>query len=175
MENEFWILEGEPIRVSFNTKGVKFYKGGTGILGSPIQAQLRLIGTDGTKKFQISSVRDLEGRVVIGSPEEALEFVRLFSSIGTHYLFPDIQYIEPTLADNAPGPGEYTEEYKQRMNLEPPRYRQEGDVYVIERNLLDRAGKLFRATERVGRDGGYLLLKTLTIDEHSPVTYPTYQ
>lgn len=175
MKNEFWILEGEPIQVSFNTKGVKFYKGGTGILGSPMEAQLRLIGTDGTKKFQISGVRDLEGRVVIGSPEEALEFVRLFSSIETHYLFPDIQYIEPTLANNAPDPGEYTKEYKQRMNLQSPRYKQEGDGFVIERNLVDRAGKLFRATEHVGRDGAYSLLKALIIDEHSPVTYPTYQ
>jgi hypothetical protein len=175
MKNEIWILEKEPIHVSFNTKGVEFYKGGTGILGSPIQAQLRLIGTDGTKKFEISSVGDLKGRVVIGNSEEALEFVRLLSSIETHYLFPDIQYIEPTLTDNAPGPGEYTEEHKQRMNLEPPRYRQEGDIYVIERNLVDRSGKLFRATERVERDGGYSLLKTLIIDEHSPITYPTYQ
>jgi hypothetical protein len=175
MSEQIWFLEDKAIRVSFDTKGYAFYKGGRGILGTPVEAYLRLIAVKGGEKMEIPSVSDLKGRVVIRSPEEALEFVRLFTSIETHYLFPDIQYIEPTLVNNAPGLGEYTEEYKQRMNLEPPRYRQEGDVYVIERNLVDRDGKFFRATERVGRDGDYSLLKALIIDEHSPVTYPAYE
>jgi hypothetical protein len=175
MAEEIWIFEDEPIRVSYGTKGYIFYKGGSGILGSPIEAQLRLVSVKGAERIELPSVADLKGRVVIESCEEALEFVRLFTSTDTHYLFSGIHYIESTLADNSPGLGEYTEAYKQRMNLEPPSCRQKGDVYIIERNLADRAGKLFRATERVGRDGDYSLLKSAIIDEHSPVTYPIYQ
>jgi hypothetical protein len=175
MSEQIWFLEDKAIRVSFDTKGYAFYKGGRGILGTPVEAYLRLIAVKGGEKMEIPSVSDLKGRVVIRSPEEALEFVRLFTSIETHYLFPDIPYVEPAVAEHVPCLGEYTEEYKERMNLEPARSRREGNDFVIERNLVDRGGKLFRVTERVGRDGNYSFMKTVLIDEHSPIMYPIYQ
>ncbi len=175
MAEEIWILKDEPIRVSFDTKGYVFYKGGRGVLGRPVEADLRLIAVKAAEKIEIKSVSHLEGRVVIRSSKEALEFVRLFTSIKTHYLFPDIQYIEPGVAEDVPGPGEYASEYKERMNLELARSRREASDFVIERNLVDRGGKLFRATERVGMDGAYALMETVVIDENSPITYPMYE
>lgn len=175
MAEEIWILENEQIRVSFATKGYTFYKGGRGILGSPVEAHLRLIAGKGEEKIEIPRASDLKGRVAIRTPEEALEFVRFLASRETHYLFPDIRYLEPTVADKTPGIGEYTGEYGQRMNLKPARHKQEGDVFVIERNLVYPSGKLLRAIEHVGRDGEYSLMKTVLIDECSPVIYPVYQ
>ena len=175
MANRLWVLDDKPIQVSFDTKGYSFYEGGTGILGSPVEAHLRLVAARGDQKIEIPSASDLKGRVVIRSPEEALEFVRLLTSPGTHYLFPDIDYVEPAEADGAPAPWAYTEDYARRMNLEPPRVRREGADFIIERNLVDREGGLFRATERVDSDGGYSLIKRVSIDEHSPVAYPLFQ
>jgi hypothetical protein len=175
MTEKIWVLEDEPIRVSFNTKGYAFYKGGRGILGSPMEAHLRLIAVRGRDQVEIPGASHLKGRVAIESTEEALEFVRLFTSKGTHYLFPDGQYIEPALAENAPGLGEFTKEYAQRMKLEPVRSRRKGDGFEIERSLVDRAGTLLRATERVGKDGDYSLMKAVIIDESSPVSFPFYE
>jgi hypothetical protein len=175
MPEEFWILEKEPIRVSFDTKGYSFYKGGKGLLGSPVESYLRLIAVKKKDNVEISSVSDLIYRVVIKSPQEALEFVRLFTSIETHYLFPKIHYIEPVIAVDTQGLGEYSGEYRERMNLEKAKTSQEKDYFVIERNLLDRAGKLFRAIEHVGRDGAYSLIKKTIIDDAAPISYPIYQ
>ncbi len=175
MTEEIWILEDEPIHVSFNTNGYSFYKGGRGLLGRPVEAYLRLIAVKGMGKIEISNFSDLKGRVAIKSPYDALEFVRLFTSIETHYLFPEIHYIEPAVAVDTPGPGEYTEEYGVLMNLEKATARRENDYFVIERNLLDKTGKLFRVIEHVGRDGAYSLIKKTIIVEVALISYPIYQ
>ena len=76
-----------------------------------------------------------------------------------------MQYVEPTALD-------YETEKDQ---LEPPRVVQQGDDFLITRNLVDAKGRLIRATEQVSRDGAYELLDTEVINEHSPVAYPIYQ
>lgn len=172
---DIWILEKEPIRVSFSTKGYDFYKGGRGLAGFPVKSYLRLIAVKGKNKAEISGVPDLKRYVSIEKPNEALEFVRLFTSIETHYLFPEIHYIEPAVAVDTPRPGEYTEEYGVLMNLEKATARREKDYFVIERNLLDKTGKLFRAIEHVGRDGAYSLIKKTIIVEVALISYPIYQ
>lgn len=175
MTNEVWIFENKPIPVSFNTDGYVYYQGGRGLLGSPTEAHSRLVAVKGEDRILIPSVADLKGRVVIKGPAKALSFVRLFTAIETHYLFPDSHLVEPREAHGSPGPGEYTPAYGQRMGLMPARARREGHSFIVERNLVDRQGKLVRGTERVGHDGAYALLKTDVIDEHSPITYPLYQ
>ncbi len=175
MADEIWILDDEPIRISFNAKGYSFYKGGKGLPGAPIEAHLCLTATRGKEKILITSVSDLKGRVVIKSPDEALEFARLFTSMETHYLFQDIHYIEPRETLGVPGNGEYTNEYKNRLKLKPAACISKDNYFVIERNLVDRESKLFRATEHVGRDGAYSLVKSITLDRRSPIIYPIYQ
>ena len=175
MAEQIWFLKDKPVRVSFDTKGYAFYKGGRGILGTPIEAYLRLIAVKGDEKIEILRVSDLKTRVVINSPQDALEFVRLFTSSKTHSLFPEVLNIEPSEAEDLPGAGEYTKEYAERIGLEPATSTPEGNGFIVERNLLDSTGKLFRATESVGRDGDYALLRRMTIDEYSPVIYPVYE
>ena len=175
MADEIWLLEDEPITVSFDTKGYAFYKGARGLLGTPVERFLRLVAVKGPEKVELPRVADLRGRVGLASPDQALEFVRLFTSPETHYLFPESQVIEPRAARGDPGPGEYPEEYGERLQLEPARARAEGETFVVERNLVDRAGTLLRATERVGQDGAYALERTTTIDAGSPVTFPLYE
>jgi hypothetical protein len=175
MAEALWINEDEPIRGSFGTKGYTFYKGARGVLGTPPEASLRLIAVKGEEMVEISSVPELRGFVEISAPDEALEYVRLFTSIETHYLFPDVQYLEPRAARDDPGLGEFTAEYAQRMNLAPASSDPADDHFVVKRNLVDRAGELFRSTEQVGGDGAYLLVTRTTIDKDSPIVYPIYE
>ena len=165
MDDDIYILEDRPVPVSFANKFDAFFKGGRGILGTPVEAFLRLIGVRGDRRIEIEKVEDLEGQVSITTPAEALEFVRLFSSFDTHYLFPKMQYVEPTATD-----------YETKKDqLEPPRVVPERDGFLITRNLVDAKGRLIKATEQVSTDGAYELLDAEVIDEHSPVAYPLYQ
>jgi len=175
MAEALWVLEDKPIPVSFKTQGYSFYKGGSGVLGSPMEAYLRLVAVKGNQKSEIQKPSDLAGKVVIDSPGQALEFVRLFTSPATEYLFPRIKLVEPFLAPNDGGGVEYTDEYRLRVNIKGPTARQEDEFFVIERPLLDGSGTLFQAVERVGRDGAYSLIQTTVLDPRSPIRYPLYE
>jgi hypothetical protein len=175
MADELSILPDEPIPVSFDTRGYTFWKGVRGVIGTPVEASLKLVAVKGDEKVEIKTVADLKDRVVIASPEQALGFVRLFTSLDTHYLFDDVGYIEPRLARNGPGPGECTAEYEARMNVRPISVRQDDDAFVVERHVLERTGRLVRVVERVGRNGEYSLERATTIDERSPIHYPAYE
>lgn len=175
MSEEIWIDERQPIRVAFDTNGYKFYKGSRGVLGTPAQAFQRLIAVKNGDKVEISSVEDFQSIVTITSPEQALEFVRLFTSLDTHYLFPEVDYLEPCRAQGEPRAGEYDREYERGMNLKLPSAQAENGSFIVERNLLERSGRLFRGTESVDRRGEYTLTTSTIIDEHSPVIYPVFE
>lgn len=176
VRDAIWILESEPVQVSYTTKGYTFYKGGTGILGTPIEHQLRLVAVKGKEKTMIASVADLKDRVNIMTPEQALDFVRLFTAPETHFLLSDSAYIEPRLTnDRISGVGEYTAEYNKQMQLKAEVLKTDVDGFVIERNLLDKTGKLFRVIERVSKNGVYALEKKVLIDDKPPIAYPLYQ
>lgn len=175
MADDIWILEDQIIPVSFDTKGYTFYKGGKGIPGTPMEKFLQLVAVKGDDKVLIPTIPDLKGRVVIKSPEEALEFVRLFTAPDTHYLFRDSRYIEPNLMSTTPTIVEYSDDYQKQMNLQPPETGREDSVFTIQRNLVTAPRRLIRARERVGADGEYSIVETQVIDEHSPISYPLYQ
>jgi|GEM_PF-5830869 len=175
MADDIWILEDQAIRVSFDTKGYTFFKGGKGMLNTPIERHLQLVAVKGDDKVVIPTIPDLKGRVVIKSPEEALEFVRLFTAPETHYLFHDSRYIEPHLVSATPSIVEYSDDYQKRMNLQPVETGREDGAFTIHRNLVSPPRRLIRASERVDEDGGYSIVETEVIDEHSPVAYPIYQ
>lgn len=170
-----WILEGPPIHVSFNTEGTAFYRGGRGVLGTPLEAHLRLIAVKGEERREVLSPCALQRLVRIEEPGQALEFARLFTSIETHYLFPDLGLIEPRLTPGTAGPGEYTAEYARQVGLSPALAREKEDSFVVERSLLARSGALYRVTEEVDRDGRLAEQSRVVIDEHSPIPYPIYQ
>lgn len=173
---DIWIKDDEPISVSFDTKGYRLFKGCRGILGSPSEAFLCLVMVKEDKKILLQRTSELKGHVLIRTKEEALGFVRLFTSLNTHYLFSDSNYIEPSSSDddNA-GIGVYSKIYEKKMKLNPVRTQVEGSNYVIERNLADQTGKLIRVTERVGSDGSYRIEHEELIDANSPVIYPVYE
>lgn len=176
MGDAIWILESEAVSVSFDTKGYSFYKGGTGILGSPVENQLRLIAVKGERKIRIEDVLSLKGRVVIKTPVQALEFVRLFTSIQTHFLLPDSSYIEPRLTHSSiPGVGEYTSKYKNMLDIQTEELERDNGVFVIKRNLVEKTGKLYRVTEHVTEDGAYTLKEKVLVDSSTPIVYPIYE
>jgi len=165
MADDIWILGDQVIRVSFDTKGYTFYKGGKGIPGEPMEKYSQLVAVKGDDKVLIPTIPDLKGRVAIKSAEEALDFVRLFTAPETHYLFHDSRYIEPTAE----------EQRDMNLALKPVTYKETNGSFAIERNLVSRDGKLVRATERVTAEGDYSLEATEVVDEHSPIPYPLYQ
>lgn len=170
-----WLQEDQPVHVTFNTGGYTLYRGTKGILGTPPEAYLRLFAVQGEGKREISSPAALQGMVSIESSAQALDFVRLFTSLDTHFLFPSLGLVEPRLASGAPGPGEYTGEYARQAGLSPASVRAEGDSFIVEQNLLERSGALYRVASRVGRDGSYAELSRRALDTHSPISYPIFQ
>jgi hypothetical protein len=175
MADDIWIFQDQPIPVSFDTRGSSFYRGGRGILHTPVETNLRLTYVKGGEKTLLLRVSDLEGKVCLDTPGQALEFVRLFSAIDTHYLFPDYPYMEPREGEDQTGPGEYAPSYTAKVNLAAPGARREGEAFIVERNLLDRQNRLFRSRERVDPDGHYTLEDVQIIDGRSPIAYPLYQ
>jgi hypothetical protein len=175
MPDDLRIFEDHAIPVSFDTRGYRFYRGVRGILHTPVEANLHLVYVKGREKILLLRVSDLEGRVHIETPGQALEFVRLFSAPDTHYFFPDYPYMEVRKGGEQTGPGEYTPSYAAKMNLAGPVTGREGGEFIVERNLLDRQSRLFRSRERVGPDGHYALDRVQIIDGLSPIAYPLYQ
>jgi hypothetical protein len=175
MPDDLRIFTDRAIPVSFDTGGYRFCRGGRGILHTPVEANLHLVYVKGREKILLLRVSDLEGRVRIDTPGQALEFVRLFSAPDTHYLFPDYPYMEPRKGGEQTGPGEYTPSYAAKMNLAEPAAGREEGAFIVERNLLDRQNRLFRSRERVGPDGHYALDHVQIIDARSPISYPLYQ
>jgi hypothetical protein len=175
MTEERWNLWDEPLRLSFDTHGYSFRKANRGVITTPAEASLVLVATKDEEQVAIRTVADLQGKVTIETPEQALELVRLFTGADTHYLFRDSRHVEPRPATHVPGLAEYSPDYARRVSLQPPRVRKEGDDFVIERYLLDRHRKLYRVTERVGSKGSYALESMQIVDEQSPIVYPVYE
>jgi hypothetical protein len=170
-----WLQEDPPVHVSFNSGGYTLYRGARGVLGTPPEAYLRLFAVRGEEKREVASPAALQGLVRIDDPAQALDFVRLFTSLDTHSLFPSLEMVEPRLASGPPRAGEYAGDYARQAGLSPASARGEGDAFIVEQNLLERSGALHRVTSRVGRDGGSSELSRRVIDAHSPVSYPIFQ
>jgi hypothetical protein len=170
-----WFDEDHRIEVPFETDGYELYRGGRGLLGTPPEASWRLVGVR-SGRAEVLDVPDLEGRVTIRSPADALAFVRLFTSLDTHFLFPGVGYVESRpAAGERRGPGEYTPDYASRVALSAPRFADRGDSFLVERNLLLADGPLVRSRELVGRDGSYRLEHVTPVDDHPPIVYPAYE
>jgi len=175
VDQEVWIDESRPLRVSFDTHGWRFHPGARGIVGTPAEAFLRLVAVRGDTREVVEGVAGLRGRVALSTPEQALELVRLFTLPATHYLFPDSRRVEPAPADGAPGPARYTADYAAKVGIRPASARREGDGFVVERALLEAGGALVHARERVAADGAYALEEARTLDPRSPIVFPAYE
>ena len=68
----------------------------------PVEPSLRLIVLSETERKVVNWPTELRGMVQIHTPEQALEFVRLFSSFETYYRFPEFRYLEVSPSADAP-------------------------------------------------------------------------
>lgn len=78
-----WLVELGP---SSETRAATF--------GLPQELFLRLLLVDGKRRTPVNWPADLKGHVRITTPEQAIEYVRLFSSSNTWYRFPEYRYLE---------------------------------------------------------------------------------
>jgi hypothetical protein len=133
-----WIDEKSPIKVSFDTKGHQFFKGTDGELGTPAEAFLKLVAVKGDEKTILPATQSLKGYVVLKTPSDALEFVRLFTNLDTQYLFKDADWIEvknggTDIVEGERGFGEMLNFEYQKFALFGPKVEAAGGGFVIER------------------------------------------
>lgn len=121
----------------------------------------------GSGRAPTSEIRTLRGKVRIVAPEQALEYVRLFSSLDTHYLFRS----DVVEASEGFGFAKVPPYLCGRLNLKAPRVRRIGQRFEIERLLAVYPArymdppKLIRSLEYVDEDGAYLRLEGMTYDD----------
>lgn len=159
--------ELEPeVKISFLQSGYKLIKAYDGKRGEPAEAYLKLFAVKDNEKRAINTSQGLQGVVQIKSKEDALSFVRLFTSVDTHYLFRDLNIIEATRSDANNGERfgsvwPYWFGSKGERKLQPVSIKQEGSDFLIQRNIITypnsatRKSKIYRSLERVSSDGKY--------------------
>lgn len=140
-------------------------------IGLPIDVyhRLCLIRKDGVRP--IVTPGDLKGFVKIDTSENALEFVRLFSSPATYFKFPETRYMEVDISGSAIT-GRIGGLFPEGVRKVPVKVRREGDRFCVRRPVaVLRKGEgnmdVARAVgivvgvavldERVGQDGDYSL------------------
>jgi hypothetical protein len=182
-------LEPE-VKLSSLRSGWRLLKASDGRLSAPQEAHLKLIAVSETGRRAIRSSKDLAGLVTIKTKEQALEFARLFTSVKTHFLFPDMNVFEVRR-------GDYHQEEmfggvtpdrfgpKGTRSLQPAEVVETNGAFVIHRDLATypdpRTGKskVYRAVERVSADGQYhhriaTVLVVGDLDEKPLVLLPYY-
>lgn len=95
------VLEWVPVQLLLDDEAVRWlsrlegrYEGRADAVGLPLEPFLRLRATTSDAQQAVSWPSDLQGLVRIASEEQAIEFVRLFTSVDTWYRFPAFNYIE---------------------------------------------------------------------------------
>jgi hypothetical protein len=179
------LFEEREIKVRFDLGGHRLIPGCSGVLGEPIEHFLELYAVSADHTVRISSPTDL-ARITraVRSPAEALEFVRLFTSPRTHYLFDRERVsIDLVVAGTDPrGFGVIGRELAQRLALPPDHVSSEAAAFRIDRCLVgaespSAARTVLARSERVFHDGRYELVSeqavaSLGADE---VTLPSYE
>lgn len=180
--NFIWL--DEPINVSFNTNGYTFYKGTTGLLGCPVESFLELIAvkadTAVEERIILPRTTSLEGYVTISTPSEALEFVRLFTDLETHFLFEDSRYIEIHYSDTDILRGNLSQDRLLNSDFEEfglfeAITREENNVFIVERCLLDSDRTIIHSRETVSPNGQYTITIVNTIASNTNLSFPIYE
>ena len=160
------LFEQREIEVHFDLDGYRLIPGCTGVLGEPIENFLDLYAVAAGATVRISTPHDL-ARITraVRSAAEALEFVRLFTSPQTHYLFDRRGVVlELAVADtDARGFGVISRETARRLALPDVNVASSAEAFTVERCLVradspaDTRTVLVRS-ERVHHDGTYELV-----------------
>lgn len=176
-DDEIKIFDKTPVKVSFETNGYVFFKGFKGPFGKPPEAFLKLIAVKDNKKIMLEKTSSLKGYVKIKNDEEALEFVRLFTGINSHYLFDDVNYIE--VFEKNENKNTYvglieSENYK-KLNLFKPVIIKDKNGFIIERCLYNTKREIFHGIEKIGFDGEYTITVKKIIAKDYSLQYPYYE
>ena len=127
----------KPIPLSSLVNGWKLYEGGGVMFGLPAEAFAKLVAVKGDERRILYRTTSLAGYVRIRTEEQALELVRLFTNLETHYLFEDFSETEVKLAHGKPELSELAEAEYRRLKITEPSVRRDGNWFVITRYLAD--------------------------------------
>jgi hypothetical protein len=173
---DFIYTQEEPLAHSFFLPGRRFFRGCRETLGFPVEAFLKLVVVEDGKKKLLPKTGDLKGHVKIDSPEKALEFVRLFTDLETHYLFEDSRCIEVRPTDSGvPGYGELPRPEFERWKLVLPVTARIGAGFQVTRAVVDSQSTISMRTEQVSEDGNYLILKEIEVTKEADILFPMYE
>ena len=123
----------------------------------------------GREEIPVLTKLDLQGKVEIREPEEALQYLRFFSSKKTYYFFRD-PYVEiyPAPEDECISPCLPSERWNE-LGLHQASVTSTRDGWFeVTRNIVRRDGpagnpRLYTATEAVSSDGQIELLKQISV------------
>lgn len=103
----------------------------------PVNALLKLYLVKKEEKIEINSIEVLKDKVYIENEEQALDFVRLFTNPEVHMFF-DLLAIEVFKdSDNPFRPyGSVEDNVFSALKLVEPKVSKEGEIFIIERNIL---------------------------------------
>jgi hypothetical protein len=178
------LFEKRAIDVPFDIGPYRLIPGCAGELGEPIEAFLELYAVSASHTRRIATPNDLAAITeAVHSEDEALAFVRLFTSPQTHYLFEKRRVlIDVVVADEAAGFGVVRRVVAQRLGLPAGHVTRSVTGFDIQRCLvggdsLTGSHPVLLRSERVSTAGDYdwiddRPLATLTSDE---VTLPVYE
>ncbi len=166
-----------PLTVSSVKPGWMFYIGVYGTSGCPLEAFSKLIAVNGSKKRVLLYYTSLKGYVDIKTPDQALEFVRLFSS-HARYVFQDTNastsFIEVTPTTKEPGSGELRASEFRRLGLSRPVVVSSGQKFFIDRYVYAYDRNLYKIREQVSPDGEYAIVERQVVNSHVSIWLPFY-
>jgi hypothetical protein len=115
------------------------------------------------------------GYVRILDEKQALEFIRLFTGLETHYLFDNNELIEVFPSLHQPSWGELSKEEFRRLGLQKPTVSKSDTAFVIVRFLADTGGKIYRVEERVYPNGKYKIESRELVAQDVGILIPLYE
>lgn len=135
-----------------------------GPIATPSLPDLRLVLESGGRSRLICWPSDLRGAVSIYSIDDAVTFLRLFSSPGTFYHFPAYGFMGIEPGSGQPEPGKLDRQVLQNFQLPAMRVNATADGFVILRTAAQvdirswTVTRLVILQEHVGKDGSYSVL-----------------
>ena len=179
------LFEMRAINVPFDTGAYRLIPGCAGELGEPIEAFLQLYAVSTNRTTQIATPNDLAAITeAVRSEDEALAFVRLFTSPQTHYLFEKQRVLIDVVVsdDDAAGFGVVRRAVAQRLAIPAVHVMRGVTGFDIQRCLVSadshtESYPVLLRSERVSTNGNYEWvedrpLATLAADD---VTLPVYE
>lgn len=177
------IILDRQISVSFETNGYKFYKGYySGRISETVEAFLKLVAVKDNKQVILPSINSLKGYVILKTNSDALEFIRLFTSLDTHYLFGGAEYIEVKDAGyddlrqyGGLSYGELTSRKFKEFGLFEPKVQKIQGGFIIERCLVNYERDIIHSVETVKSDGEYSIGIKKVIAKKVNILLPSYE